>query len=101
MGLPGVSALQRGDERLFVRGGFAVEAGNDDDLKSEALGLVDGHELHAAAFADGGVGLGEEAVELRLKIGGERGEAVGREGIQEREEDLGIFICGGIEAGGA
>jgi hypothetical protein len=61
---------------------------------------VNGHELNAAALADGGVGLGEEVVELSIERGGGRDDAVGGDGVEEGEIDFGIFESGGIDAAG-
>ena len=97
--VPGTGAFKGADERIRIAGRFAVKTGNNDDFEAEALGLVDGHELNAAAFADSGIGLGEEAVELRVEFGSGGSEAIGRDRVQQREEDLGVLISCGIDAG--
>ena len=61
---------------------------------------MDGHELNTAALADGWVGLREEPIELRVEGAGGWGEAGGRDGVEEREEDLGVLVSSGINGGG-
>ncbi len=98
--VPRVNALEGADQRVAVAGSGALESGNNDDFKAEALGFVDGHQLDAAALADGGIGLREEAIELGIEGGGGGVEAVGRDGIEEGEEDLGVFVSGSVDRGG-
>jgi len=43
---------------------------------------------------------GEEAIELGIEGGGGGVEAVGRDGIEEGEEDLGVFVSGSVDRGG-
>jgi len=44
---------------------------------------VHGHQLNAAAFADRGIGLSEEAAQFGIELRRERGETVGRDSAKK------------------
>src|SRR6267142_619852 len=83
------------EERRVAAAGAAVEAGDDDGVELEALGLVDGHDLQVVV-ARGDVGKRVEVLEAL----GERAEAVEVAGVLELlqlvEEDLGVLEVGRV-----
>ena len=98
-GNEGIAALEGTEQGRIVLAGSAVEPGDDDNIEAEAFGFVDGHELETAALTDRWVGLSVEALEVRFEGRGERREAIGSDGVEQRKEDLDVFVRGRIDRG--
>ena len=78
-----------------------LQFGNDDHLELQALGFVDGHQLHAAIAAGFGVGQRGELVERRVEGGAEQVFFAAGQAVQATPEQVEVGAGGRIHAGGS
>ena len=77
---------------------LGLQVGNDDDLELQALGLVDGHQLHAAVAAGGGVGQCGELVESGVEAGPSRSCSPAGRLVEAAPEQVEVGAGRGVDA---
>ena len=75
-----------------------LQFGDDDEFEFEALGFVDGHQLHAALTACRGIGQGSQFFEGCIEDGAEQVLLAVRQAVETTPEKIEVGECSCVDA---
>jgi hypothetical protein len=98
LGIGRQSALQPGKQFALTSSGAGLQIGHDHDLELQALGLVDGHQLHTAIAVGFGIGNGGQFLERRMERGAEEIGLAFRKAVEAAPKQIEIHTRRSVDA---